>query len=64
MFKNEVLALKEDKDRLVELINEVYNILDKYEYSSDYSIHSVTSMSRAKTAVSEAKQWISYLEIK
>ena len=62
--KAEVPVDKADKERLVELMNEVTGILDKYPYSLDHSVHYVTAMSRAKSAVSEAAQWCSYLHVK
>ena len=49
VFPNEVLIDKKEKERLVELATEANKILEKYEYSSNYSHHTVTCMSRVKT---------------
>ena len=62
MFSNEVLVAKEDKERLVFLLEEANNILQKYPFSSCQG-STVTTMSRAKNAVKEAKQWCGYLEV-
>ena len=61
MFPNEVLIDKNEKRKLLELATEANKILEKYEYSSDYSHHTVTCMSRAKTFGKEFLQWCSFL---
>lgn len=61
-FKNEVSVSEDDKKRLVSLIREVNEILEKYPYSSDYSQHTVTSISRAKSYSKEAETWINLLK--
>ena len=64
MFPNEVLIDKNEKRKLLELATEANKILEKYEYSSDYSHHTVTCMSRAKTLGKEFLQWCSFLYTK
>ena len=64
MFQNEVLIDKNEKEKLVELVTEANKILEKYEYSSDYSHHTVTCMSRVKTLGKEFLEWCSYLYTK
>lgn len=61
MFNNEVLIEKEDKAILLSNIKNINKILDKYDYSTNYNLHTVTSMSRAKTASKEAETWIKLL---
>lgn len=62
MFNGEVPVLKEDKDKLEKLISDVNVILDKYDYSSDYSCCRISAMSRAKGFSKDAKEWIRLLE--
>ena len=62
MFINEVIVDKKDKDRLVELLTEAHEILEKYPFFSAPNHSTVTTISRAKTATKEAKQWCEYLE--
>ena len=57
MFENEVLVDVNDKERLVELLTEASSILDKYNYFSKSGCHTVTAMSRAKSAVKDANEW-------
>ena len=64
MFPNEVLIDKNEKRKILELATEANKILEKYEYSSDYSHHTVTCMSRAKTLGKEFLQWCSCLYAK
>ena len=64
MFPNEVLIDKNEKRKLLELATEANKILEKYEYSSDYSHHTVTCMSRTKTLGKEFLQWCSFLYTK
>ena len=64
MFPNEVLIDKNEKRKLLELATEANKILEKYEYSSDYSHHTVTCMSRVKTLGKEFLQWCSFLYTK
>ena len=64
MFPNEVLIDKIEKEKLLELAIEANKILEKYEYSSDYSHHTVTCMSRVKTLGKEFLQWCSFLYTK
>lgn len=64
MFSNEVLIEKNDKDRLVDLLTEANSILEKYPYETYNCSHTVTTMSRAKSYVKDAKEWCSYLHIK
>lgn len=60
-FPNEVFIDPREKERLIELLTEADAILDKYHYTSDASYHTVTTMSRAKSNVKEAKEWVEYL---
>lgn len=60
-FPNEVYVSKEDKDRLVELLGEANEILEKYPYFSKPDCHCITTMSRAKGFVKDANQWCGYL---
>ncbi len=62
MFNGEVPVLKEDKDKLEKLISDVNVILDKYDYSSDYSCYRISAMSMAKGFSKDARKWIGYLE--
>lgn len=62
--KAEVLVENSEKEELVKLLTQADNLLSKYEYSNDYSIHYVTVMSRAKSAVAEAKKWCELLHTK
>ena len=64
MFPNEVLIDKIEKEKLVELATEANKMLEKYVYSSDYSHHTVTCMSRAKMLEKEFLQWCSFLYTK
>lgn len=64
MFSNEVLIEKSDKDRLIELLEEVNDILGKYPYETYNGSHTVTNISRAKTFAKDAQQWCSYLYTK
>lgn len=63
MFRNEVLISKADKARVVELINEANDILEKYPYyKKEFSQDATaTTMSVAKGFVKEAKRWCEYL---
>lgn len=61
-FKNEVFISNDDKQRLVSLINEINEILEKYPYSSDYTHHTVTTMSMAKSHSKDAETWIKLLK--
>ena len=63
MLRGEVICNKEDKEKLLYLINEIKKILDKYPYSSDYSVHTVTGMCRAKNSCSELQRDIETLYI-
>ena len=63
MFTNEVIVNKKDKDRLVELLREAHEILEKYPFFSVPNHSTVTTISRAKTATKEAKQWCELLHI-
>lgn len=64
MFKNEVLIEKQDKEILQSSIETINEILDKYAYSKDYSLNTVTSMSKAKTLSKDLKEWIELLYTK
>ena len=62
MFDNEVLIEKSDKEKIIKLINEINEILEKYPYQNQFNAaNTVTVMSRAKTAVKEAKHNIESL---
>ena len=63
MFKSEVICDKDDKRKLILLMKEVKEILDKYPYSLDYHEHTVTAMSRAKTSCNELQRNIEILYI-
>lgn len=56
MFSNEVLIDKNDKDRLVDLLTEANSILEKYPYETYDGSHTITTMSRAKSYVKDAKK--------
>lgn len=64
MFSNEVLIDKSDKERLVELLTEANAILEKYPYEIYNNSYTITTMSRAKSYVKDAKTWCGYLFIK
>lgn len=57
----EVRASKEDKESLLCHIGSIQEILKKYPYTNDYSIHFVTSMSRVKTMAESLAEWIEIL---
>lgn len=57
----EVRASKEDKEALLHHIGAIQSILEKYPYTNDYSVHFVTSMSRAKTMAESLSKWIEIL---
>lgn len=61
MFDNEVLIKKQDKEILMSNIKNINDILDKYDYSSNYSLNTSTAMSRAKSFSKEAETWIKIL---
>lgn len=61
MFSNEVIISESDKIKILDYIRQVNAILDKYPYDSDSQAHTVTNMSRAKSAAHEAEKWINYL---
>ena len=61
MFANEVIVSVEDKEKLVQLLTEADKILNKYPYFSKPNCHTVTTISRAKGFVSDAKKWCGYL---
>ena len=60
-FPNEVYINPKEKARLIELLEEADDILEKYPYSSDASHHTVTCMSRAKSSVYEANEQVKLL---
>ena len=60
MFSNEVIILEDDKIKILDYIRQINEILDKYPYENGRA-HTVTTMSRAKSAAHEAEEWISYL---
>ena len=57
----EVRASKEDKESLLSHIGAIQEILEKYPYTNDYSVHFVTSMSRVKTMTESLAKWIEIL---
>lgn len=57
MFENEVIVDMDDKEHLMELLEEVGSILDRYDYFSKPGCHTVTTISRAKNAVKDAHEW-------
>lgn len=61
MFKNEVIVEKKDKDELVALMARAKEILDRYPYNNGVHAHTVTTISRAKGFVNDAKEWCGYL---
>lgn len=63
MLEGEVICKKEDKDKLYSLVKEMKQILDKYEYSSDYSAHTVTAMCCAKNSCDKLQRDIETLYI-
>lgn len=64
MFSNEVLIEKADKERLEQLIKEADAILKKYPYETYDGSHTVTAMTRAKSAVMKAKNCCRCLYVK
>jgi len=64
MFSNEVLVDKSDKERLIQLLGEANDILNKYPYQIYDGSYSITTMSRAKNFTEEAEKWCSYLYTK
>lgn len=57
-FDNEVMITKCDKNRLNELLQEAAAILEKYPHHGGKGyIPTVTIISRARSAVREAKEW-------
>lgn len=65
MFTNEIPVTQTDKEKLTDLLQQTQSILNKYPYEN-YAVnaHTVTTMSRAKTAVNEAARWCNLLETK
>lgn len=65
MFTNEIPVTQTDKEKLTDLLQQAQSILNKYPYEN-YAVntHTVTTMSRAKTAVNEATHWCNLLETK
>lgn len=61
LFENETMVDLDDKERLIELLSEASKILDRYEYQSRSSFHTVTTITRAKNAVKEAYDWCGWL---
>jgi len=61
MFENEVIITTQDKETLLANIKNINNILNKYPYSSNYDLNTVTSISRAKSLSKEAEIWIDLL---
>lgn len=57
-----VYVTKEDKDLLVEYINAIKAITDKYPSTNYFESYFVTSMMRVKSAVIELHQWIHLLK--
>ena len=64
MFENEVLIDSKDKEIILSNIKIINDILGKYEYSNNYNLHTVTTMSKAKTVSKEAGEWIGLLKVK
>jgi len=62
MFGNEVIIDREDKKIIIDCIRRINTVLGKYPWSSNHDVHTVTSMSRAKSAANEADTWINLLE--
>lgn len=69
MFENEVLIEIDDKRRLINLVNEMKDILDKYPYYDIRDLHThklcpITLMSYAKNSVNDVDKWIKLLYTK
>lgn len=69
MFENEVLIEIDDKRRLINLVNEMKDILDKYPYYEirDLHVHKlcpITLMSYAKNSINDVDKWIKLLYTK
>lgn len=62
MFGNEVIIDREDKKIIVDYMRKINTVLGKYAWSSNYDVHTVTAMSRAKSAANEAETWINLIE--
>ena len=61
-FPNEVPVLKEDKDKLNQLMTEVMEILDKYPFNRPgISSCAITTMNRAKNSADETRRWVRLL---
>lgn len=60
MFKSEVIVSEKDKGEMMVYLQRTKDILDKYPYFT-CNEHVVTTMSRAKSALLEARKWIGYL---
>lgn len=56
-MNTEVTIKVEDKERLIKLITEAHSILEKYPFFGE-DIYYVTTMSRAKSAVNSAKEFV------
>ena len=63
MLKGEVICNEPDKEELKKLISRIEQILDKYPYTTDYNVHTHTSMMRAKETCEKLKQNINTLYI-
>ena len=62
-FSNEVSVSKTDKDRIMQLLTEANTILSQYPYQKPGTHDStVTTMTRAKNAMSDAVEWCGYLQ--
>lgn len=63
MFPNEVPVKPSDKETLTDLLKRAQAILDQYPYGKPgVKSNTVTTISRAKTAVNEAASWCRLLE--
>lgn len=52
-FKNEVPVTKDDKAELIKLMCAVNNILKKYDNGMTPTVHTVTTISKAKNSAKE-----------
>ena len=62
MMPGEVPVTKEDKEKILAHLKEITEILDKYEYSSEY-VEWITTMDRVKTAAQEFSNWAKLLHL-
>lgn len=63
MIRGEVVCKKEDKEKLISLVGEIREILNKYPYSTEYGANTVTSMTLAKNSCDTLERNIRLLSV-